>query len=95
MHSQSTNVCVTIILARCILPCSLNAALRGDKPTGRRRVKAKTLRRRKMAVVVNGIIFVDGMPVGKANGIKEGSVIDLTYPQRVKLVIDNNNASML
>ena len=48
-----------------------------------------------MAVVVNGIVLVDGMPVGKANGVKEGTIIDLTYPKVRKIIFDTDTISVL
>ena len=40
-----------------------------------------------MAVVINGVILVDGMPVGKANGVKDGTVLDLSYERPIKVTL--------
>lgn len=38
-----------------------------------------------MAVVVNGILMLDGIAIGKVEGIKEGTTIDLEYKREVKV----------
>lgn len=40
-----------------------------------------------MAVVVNGVLVVDGIKVGKVDGIKDGTVLDLTYDTKKVVVI--------
>ena len=35
-----------------------------------------------MAVVVNGIVIVDGIKVGKVDSIKDGTVIDVSYDRK-------------
>jgi len=40
-----------------------------------------------MATVVNGVVFVDGFAIGKVEGIKDGTVLDLTYDTKKVVVI--------